>query len=201
MSDLTDERLAELVHWSSDASYGGMPDTHTALLELQRHRAAQTADEERVRSVVLKAWNSAHGDMTLRDDQLADAIATRAAKQLASAAARLTAEDFSRIKATRDEMSRFMFLDQIPEMSERIDLGKLESKARADALALDGLHGDPSKRGGWIGHRDHARNVVALIARIRELETALFEASGYARDPVQFARRFAEVAAKDPVLT
>lgn len=54
----------------------------------------------------------------------------------------------------------------------RVDLEELERKARHDAEMLDGWHGDPSKRGSWIGHREHALNVVALIARIRELEAA-----------------------------
>lgn len=43
----------------------------------------------------------------------------------------------------------------------------------ADVLALDGKHGDPSKRGGWIGHRDYAGAVVALIAHIRELQSTM----------------------------
>jgi hypothetical protein len=55
----------------------------------------------------------------------------------------------------------------------KIDLDALDRKACADAQALDGLHGDPSRAGNWIGHRDHARNVVALVARIRELESSL----------------------------
>lgn len=35
--DVRDERLAELVKWTSGA---GMPDVHAMLLDLQRHRAA-----------------------------------------------------------------------------------------------------------------------------------------------------------------
>lgn len=57
-----------------------------------------------------------------------------------------------------------------------VDLYELRRKAKADALALDGLHGDPSKRGGWIGHRDYARSTVALIDRVNELQGALADA-------------------------
>lgn len=56
-----------------------------------------------------------------------------------------------------------------------VDLDEMERQAKADALRLDGLHGDPAKLGSWIGHRDYARRTVALIARIRELEAGLTE--------------------------
>jgi hypothetical protein len=61
----------------------------------------------------------------------------------------------------------------------KVDLDDLLNKAKADAERLDGRHGDPARLGGWIGHRDHARSVVALISRIRELEAL---AEDYARD-------------------
>lgn len=54
---------------------------------------------------------------------------------------------------------------------EKIDLDELLRVATADTVALDGLHGDPSKRGNWIGHRDRARDVVALIARVRQSDS------------------------------
>lgn len=63
----------------------------------------------------------------------------------------------------------------------KIDLDEVERKARADVEILDGLHGDPFKRGGWIGQRYHARSVVALITRIRELERALDSWGDYSR--------------------
>lgn len=52
----------------------------------------------------------------------------------------LTAEDISRIRATRDEMARFYFLDQIPELIQTLDR----------VLAREML--------GWAGrdHRDSA---------------------------------------------
>jgi len=51
------------------------------------------------------------------------------------------------------------------------DLSDLESRATRDAQRLDGLHGDPSRAGGWIGHRDYARALVLLIPRLRTAES------------------------------
>jgi hypothetical protein len=52
-----------------------------------------------------------------------------------------------------------------------IDLDDLERRATRDAQRLDGLHGDPSRAGGWIGHRDYARALVLLIPRLRAAES------------------------------
>ncbi len=57
-----------------------------------------------------------------------------------------------------------------------IDLADLERRATIDAHKLDGLHGDPSKNGGWIGHRDYARALALLIPRLRKAEAATHEA-------------------------
>lgn len=54
-----------------------------------------------------------------------------------------------------------------------IDLAELEGRALRDARRLDGLHGDPSRAGGWIGHRDYARALVELIPRLRAAEHEL----------------------------
>ena len=47
--DTSNERLADLVSWTSD---GSQPDTHALLRELQQLRSAKAADRERVGSVV-----------------------------------------------------------------------------------------------------------------------------------------------------
>src|SRR5678815_1810948 len=62
------------------------------------------------------------------------------------------------------EEGGYRFVDQ------PIDLADLESRATRDAQRLDGLHGDPSMQGGWIGHRDFARALVLLIPRLRTAE-------------------------------
>lgn len=51
-----------------------------------------------------------------------------------------------------------------------VSLDDLERRATRDAQRLDGLHGDPSRAGGWIGHRDYARALVLLIPRLRAAE-------------------------------
>lgn len=56
-----------------------------------------------------------------------------------------------------------------------ISLDDLERRATIDAQRLDGLHGDPSKLGGWIGHRDYARALTLLIPRLREAEAKVKE--------------------------
>ncbi len=60
----------------------------------------------------------------------------------------------------------YRFVDEDPP----IDIADLERRATIDAQKLDGLHGDPSKQGGWIGHRDYARALVLLIPRLRDAE-------------------------------
>jgi len=52
VSDLTDERLDEMIAWSAD---GRIPDAQLALLELQRRRAEQAAGREHVERVVVEA--------------------------------------------------------------------------------------------------------------------------------------------------
>lgn len=76
-------------------------------------------------------------------------------------------------------------------MSERddasppISLDDLERRATIDATKLDGLHGDPSKRGGWIGHRDYARALVLLIPRLRRAEADATAAQDVVRSAVR----------------
>lgn len=91
MSDLTNEELNSIERW-------GYEQSRQAAAEIRRHRADLTADEERVRSVVRDVvtevaidWSPKLSAVTL--PMLADAIATRAAEQLASAAVRLSAND------------------------------------------------------------------------------------------------------------
>lgn len=114
MSDLTDERIAELVkHWGGYALEERA--TRTALLELQRHRTDQAADEERVRSVVREAGLAVERTAVtaVRIEKL-DAIIDRAAKQLAGAGVRLTAEDAAGLQAIRNEIDGTWNLEPIP---------------------------------------------------------------------------------------
>jgi hypothetical protein len=57
MSDLTDEELDE---WTDDCTADCTCESSRALREIRRHRAAQSASAERVRSVVREAFNSVH---------------------------------------------------------------------------------------------------------------------------------------------
>ena len=85
MSDLTDE---ELKCWMREDL---APPLHELLLELQRHRSAQAAREERVREVIREALHRGEMASNLeRLDGALDAIATSAAKQLAGATIRFT---------------------------------------------------------------------------------------------------------------
>jgi hypothetical protein len=102
MADLTDEQLEGMSMWNRDVMLDERHRAVGALLvrmavdEIRRHRADRAADEERVRSVVREAVLSTLHEMdgqcrADRDEQAArliqsDAIATRAAKQLATAA-------------------------------------------------------------------------------------------------------------------
>ncbi len=98
MSDLTDDRI----EWMrTHAMSTNETEFQSVLLELQRHRAARSADAERVRSVVCDAacveignhagWTGVSDDVaTVR---LANRIAARAAKQLASAGLSLEERD------------------------------------------------------------------------------------------------------------
>lgn len=86
MSDLTNERIAQLIVWSGS-------DTAKALHELLRHRAAVAVDEERVKKVVadeMQEWIDRDGPVTLPEEVAA--IAARAAEQLATAAAAALSE-------------------------------------------------------------------------------------------------------------
>lgn len=141
MSDLTDERLAELVHWSSNDGYGGMPDTHTALLELQLLRAAVVANEEWVRAAVREAIREAVAIAINSIDRIdigamIDAIATRAAKQLATAAVRLSADEQDVLVnlRTRERTA----LDAIGHLGADVRVGMERTIAVLDRLLATG---------------------------------------------------------------
>jgi hypothetical protein len=112
-------------------------------------------------------------------------------------------------------------------MSEKVDLEKLEAKAEAadqdewrwDGCTLEGVHDgqvvlfanldaretdEPEIVVSWSNKAFIAANsppvTLALIARIRELEAALFGASAYADEPDRFAERFAPLLARGTVL-
>lgn len=93
MSDLTDERLSKLLRNGRSELEPG--ELTVMITELSSHRAAQAADEERVRSVVLDVVMGVLNTKRIPDGDdrdwgqfLIEEIATRAAKQLASAAVR-----------------------------------------------------------------------------------------------------------------
>jgi len=81
MADVTDERLANLISWTSKA---GMPDVHHLLLENRDHRAARAADEDRIRAVVDEALNAPGAPV--RTSAWCGSVAARIASQLATAA-------------------------------------------------------------------------------------------------------------------
>jgi hypothetical protein len=97
MADLTDEELQGWVE-SFVVDKGDVGPIASALLELQRHRTARAVDEELARSVVREAIVSllpthggwCYGNTHPATAEVADHIATRAAKQLATAAVRLS---------------------------------------------------------------------------------------------------------------
>jgi hypothetical protein len=91
--DLTDDEVAEM---AGDGTAVHLPFVKAAL-ELQRHRAAMAADEERVRSVVSEIVVAVLSKLptNVGGEPLADAIAIRVAKHLACAAVRLTGGDRS----------------------------------------------------------------------------------------------------------
>jgi hypothetical protein len=107
MSDLTDEDIARCEQTSDFCS----EDFWSLLAEVKRHRSALAADEERVRSVVSEigramiaaqvnagAWLDS---LYLQGPAFVDAIATRAAKQLATAAGKLSEEERRALKRMR----------------------------------------------------------------------------------------------------
>jgi hypothetical protein len=105
---LDDDRLEELVHWTGGS---GMPDTHALLKELQRHRAAVAANQERVREVVRAAvvaecWPNDDDGSRAR---VSDAIATRVSEQLAGAAVQLSDEDVTLVRRVRERLAEIPF--------------------------------------------------------------------------------------------
>lgn len=103
MSDLTDEELAH--EWSIEESRHEDWPGRRMIIELQRHRASRAADEERVRSVVREAFvevSERSGAQFVQ--RYIEDIATRATKQLASAAVRPSEEDVATLDLIRDEV-------------------------------------------------------------------------------------------------
>lgn len=90
MADLSDERLGELTTWYSD---GSMPDAHGLLLDLQRLRAAQTADRERIVDLIKEAVEEACTRGVKSGHALVTDIATRAADRLVTGVVRLSNEE------------------------------------------------------------------------------------------------------------
>lgn len=189
MSELTDATVGEWLELlerrpPTISLTCALNDMRTALKELQRHRAAVAADEERVRAVVREAAGvllierklyvvrpqhptmgeialEAYGHgracdaVALLGDELAtllDAIATRAAKQLATSAVRLSSDDIVTLTAIRDDIREFGLLgnpstDRDPVTNETADeamrlrglalLDRLRSAPQVTITALD----------------------------------------------------------------
>lgn len=124
MSDrLTDAELSEVCD-----VFGPSLRLTALVIEVREHRAALAADEERVRSVVREAIEAGYGfavdnaeisehdgwhrtaptiewPLTSKIEEHLDAITTRAAKQLASAAVRMTEEDREALGWLLDRMT------------------------------------------------------------------------------------------------
>lgn len=106
MSDLTDEELASI-----ERSLGGPSNVMTSrsetcrmVAEIKRHRAAQALDEEGVRKIVLGIlFDLLPGDVKV---DLADAIANRAARQLAGAAVRLDDQQLADVSNAISDLER-----------------------------------------------------------------------------------------------
>ena len=103
MSDLkrwqvSDERLREIIR-------GPASDAGAMATELRDLRAARAADEERVRSVVreavLQAFEAYDHGYNANRAEMVDHAAARAAKQLATAAVRLSEDDLRGMQLIR----------------------------------------------------------------------------------------------------
>lgn len=176
MSDLKDEDLDYLRN-----NVGGESGFVRPLIdEIRRHRAAKAADEERVRSVVREAmvaalttaeWRALNLIGVTHFDQvvpLADTIADRAAKQLASAAVRLTPEERAQLrhhiaahKATHAYSCSLIgkLLDGVPDAPPTL--------SATDAIDLEQARDYIAASVGWNAFPDpaDAANVMPIPAR------------------------------------
>jgi len=106
MGDLTDDELIRI-----ETDVGSQPYATIVRLvdEIRRHRSAQVASEELVRSVVRDAIGKfasyVEGNPLGGHGHVANDIATRAAKQLAGAAVGLTTDERADIDALRDSLA------------------------------------------------------------------------------------------------
>jgi len=91
MSDLTDAELDD--EWSIEEQRHWDWPGRRMIIELRRHRAAVAADEQRVRGVVADALNVELALARRLDDDFVRSVAVRAAKQLATAAVMMTADE------------------------------------------------------------------------------------------------------------
>lgn len=136
MSDLTDERIAELVYWSSNDGYGGMPDTHAALLELQRRRAEQAAGREHVERVVSEVvFANLPTNMSVECQTLiAETVAKEVADRLSVPV--LSAEERSLLFELRDVQAHA--IEAIGHLHEDVRIRLLAKIALLDRLIAAG---------------------------------------------------------------
>jgi hypothetical protein len=191
VSDLTDERVAELVTWTSSAGYGGMPDTHRALLELQRLRSAKRADAERVRAVV-RATIIARTDLADLTDRQVAAIVDCVTEQLASAAPDAPVRcpiHYGRVHGGEAEELR-AGIERLIKDNRRVDVSALQRLLdsvdardslahleRSDGTAVPVLSAEERESLDWL--RGHCRTnwavheaIVAALVLDRLLEAA-----------------------------
>jgi hypothetical protein len=128
MSDITDDKLKRIARARHECPWMSrqeeIADLEAMAAELQSHRAAVSANEERVRNVVSEigramiaaqvnagAWLDS---LYLQGPAFVDAIASRAAKQLATAAVGLSEEERVGIQAVRDVVAEVWNIEPIP---------------------------------------------------------------------------------------
>lgn len=110
MADLSDEQL----EWRrAHAMSTSESEFQAVIVELQRHRAAQRADAERVKAVVRDAMRAELKEQGCDVDHdpdgwmhLIEAASTRVAERLASAAPVLSASDRVRLRSVRDLLAK-----------------------------------------------------------------------------------------------
>jgi hypothetical protein len=104
----------------------GDEDVISLIEEIRRHRSALAADEERVRSVVRAEMNELiANDGPVTTPEEVDYIATRAAKQLATAAVRLSEDERNHLLSIRSQLrcSQHMWRSEIATLDRLLVTG------------------------------------------------------------------------------
>jgi len=122
MSDLTDEELDDIKAGCSSRDGGCDVPVCRLAWEVRRHRSAQVASEELVRSVVRDAIGKyasyVEGNPLGGHGHVANDIATRAAKQLAGTAVGLSEADRIDIEQARDYIASSTGWNAFPDPAQ-----------------------------------------------------------------------------------